>query len=404
MSQCRICNQTTHQVIHFGKMPIANGFLRELDEKEFLFDMSVAFCPQCFMVQLEETVKPEMMFNDNYQFVSSTSNAMAIHFEGIAQEIAGKVADKQDPFIVELGCNDGIMLKHIAAKGIHHLGIEPSSNVAAMARKNKVEVTEKFFNAATAQEIVQEHGQADVLCGSNVFCHIEDINSVFEGASILLKDDGVLFFEDPYLLDIVQKSSFDQIYDEHVYYYSGLSVQALAQRHGLQLVDMVHQDVHGGSMRYYIQKGSDKNISQNVNDGIAAEKEWQLHQTEGYEAFKTKVDQICKDLKQTLKDIKQQKNRIVAYGATSKSTTLLNYAQIGPDLIEYICDTTPNKINKYTPGTHIPIKSYDAFLADDARNTLLLAWNHKKEIFAKEKSYREKGGKFITYFPEVVVE
>jgi len=385
-------------------MPIANGFINRISNHEFTYDLKVEFCPACLMVQLGETVAPDMMFNENYHFISSTSDAMSEHFKGVAEEISGIVSSVKSPFIVELGCNDGIMLKHIVAKGIKHLGVEPSENVAELARAQRVEVIEEFFNSSSAGDIVKKYSQADVICGSNVMCHIENINSVFEGVNILLKDDGVFFFEDPYLLDIVKKSSFDQIYDEHVYYFSGLSVSELAKRHGMQLVDMAPQDVHGGSMRYYIKKAPSGRESERVKEGLSEEKEFHLDKKEGYVKFKENVDKICNDLKDVLSGIKRNGSRIAGYGATSKSTTLLNYAGIGPDMIDYISDITPTKIDKYTPGTHIPVKHHDFFLSDNPPYTLLLAWNHEKEILKKEKDYRDRGGKFITFFPEVSIK
>lgn len=404
MSKCRICKEEAVEIISFGQMPIANGLISQPSDKEFFYHLRVVFCPVCLMVQLDETVRPEMMFNDNYQFISSTSNVMAKHFESLANEIIDKVSGKKNPFVVELGCNDGIMLKHIASKGIKHLGIEPSGNVAALAKKNGIDVWERFFNEEIASEIVKTKGKADIIYGANVFCHIEDINSVFKGINILLKEDGLLFFEDPYILEIIKKTSFDQIYDEHIYFFSGSSVANLARKHKMRLVDMVPQDVHGGSMRYYIIRKVEDAPSGNVNKFLSEEKELKLHMREGYASFKKNVDKICLDLNNTLRRIRQQGYPIVGYGATAKSSTLLNYAKIGPELIDYICDTTPNKINKYTPGMHIPIKSYDAFVVDKLQYTLLLAWNHRKEIFEKEKTYRKKGGKFIIYFPRVVIE
>lgn len=402
MNQCKICGSKTELIIDFGQMPIANAFIVDPKQKEFFYHLQVAFCPKCLMVQLAETVKPEMMFHDDYQFISSTSSTMARHFKQVAQEIIKKVSNQKDPFVVELGSNDGIMLKHLVKKNIRHLGVDPAGNVADMARQQGVQVLKEFFNKKTATKIAQQYGQADIICGSNVFCHIEDINSVFAGISHLLKPDGIAFFEDPYIYDIVKKSSFDQIYDEHIYYYSGLSVSNLADRHGLKLVDMKHEDVHGGSMRYYLKKSPAK-ISSNVNKYLSLERKLNLHQLAGYSKFRTRVNKICQDLKKTLIKIKKSGHQTVGYGATSKSTTTLNYAKIGPDLIDYISDTTPSKISKYTPGTHIPIKSYDYFIKDQPSYSLLFAWNHQKEIFTKEKKYRQNGGKFITYFPQVKI-
>ncbi|HJO03695.1 MAG TPA: methyltransferase domain-containing protein, partial [Acidobacteriota bacterium] len=194
----------------FGRMPISNRFLRadEFDD-EFFYDLSVVFCPSCYMVQLGDRVAPEMMFNEDYAYFSSISTAMAQHFEALAEEISATVADKPSPLVVELGCNDGIMLQHIARREIRHVGIEPSANVAAAARKKGITVSEKFFGLDSAREIERSLGQADVICGANVMCHIEEINSVMAGVAALLRDDGLLFFEDPYLLDIIRQTSFD---------------------------------------------------------------------------------------------------------------------------------------------------------------------------------------------------
>jgi len=403
MGKCKVCLHELNTVISFGKMPISNRFVTNPGAPEYVYDLSLGWCPKCLMVQLESCVDPAMMFNESYAYFSSISAAMEDHFREMAEEVAEFVSARIDPFVVELGCNDGIMLKHIADFGITHLGIEPSANVATLAREKGVQVLGKFFNAETALEIRKNHGLADVICGANVMCHIEDINSVFEGVKVLLKPDGVFFFQDPYLPDIINKNSFDQIYDEHVYYFSGLAVSQLANRHGFQLERMVPKEVHGGSMRFYLKKGLNHSPPEDVVLQLAQEKAIHLNAFKGYASFKENVDKVCSNLKQTLVEIKEEGNRIAAYGATSKSTTLLIHSKIGPDLIDYVSDTTPTKIGKYTPGTHIPVKSHSHFLRDNPSYTLLLAWNHKREILKKEKGYRERGGKFITFFPEIAI-
>lgn len=404
MTFCRICNCKTRTIISFGKMPIANGFVKKSSLKEFVFTLKVVFCPKCYMVQLGETVPPEKMFHDHYLFFSSTSKGMEKHFKELAHHIKKLINNQKKPFVVEIGSNDGIMIKHIANAGIKHLGIEPSVNVAEVSKKFGVNVLSVFFSKKTAQEIVKKYGKANIICGSNVICHIENINSVFEGVTELLSDDGYFFFEEPYIYDIVKNNSFDQIYDEHVYYYSGLSVSNLAKKHGLELVNMKHQDVHGGSMRYYLKKKGKNKISTSVKKYINLEKKLELYKFSGYINFKKKIDTVCSDLIKLLKKLKSQGHTIAGYAATSKSTTLLNYAGIDSSLIEYISDTTPSKISLFTPGSGIPVKSYQYFLDDKPQYVVLFAYNHKKEIFAKEVEYRKNGGKFIIYFPKVTIE
>ena len=401
---CRICRAKTQPIISFGRMPQANGFLAKRNDPEHFFTLTIVFCPQCFMVQLAETLEAKIMFGDDYHFISSTSTVMLKHFKKIATDIWQMISKKKQPFVIELGSNDGIMLKHLAKRKVLHLGVEPAANVANLARKNGVNVLESFFSLQTAEKIRKHHGPADVICGSNVFCHIENLSSVFAGIRLLLKNDGVAFFEDPYLLDIIRKTSFDQMYDEHVYYFSGLAVQNLAKQHGLYLTDMRHQPVHGGSMRYYLSNNPLSPVSKRVRYWLSQERKLQLHHLRGFSHFQQKVDKISFNLKVNLLRLKKRGYQIVGYGATSKSTTILNYAKIGPHLLRYICDTTPTKICTFSPGTHIPIKAHTVFVKDNPPYTLLLAWNHQKEIFAKEARYRKRGGKFITYFPKITVQ
>lgn len=405
MTTCRICQAHISPFISYGQMPIANGFLTPPDfDGEYFYEMKAAFCEQCGMVQLVDQPDPEQMFNEHYHFFSGTSKLMGIHFKQFAEQvIADRLKEKNDPFIVEIGSNDGIMLQHFAVKGIRHLGIEPSANVAAAAREKGIQTICRFFNEETARDIVRGHGQADAFLAANVMCHIPFFHSIIAGIKILLKDDGIVMFEDPYLGDVIEKTSYDQIYDEHVFLFSLRSIGYAFAQHGLELVDIEPQTTHGGSMRYVIAHKGARPVSPAVLTQLRKEEELGLHRLETYERFRLNCEKSRSELKSLLEHLKAEGKRVVGYGATSKSTTIINYCGITPDLIEFISDTTPAKQGKFTPGAHIPVRPYGDFAARYPDYALLFAWNHSVEIMAKEGDFRSGGGKWIVYVPQVKV-
>jgi methylation protein EvaC len=264
-----------------------------------------------------------------------------------------------------------------------------------------VNAISEFFDEQLAQRIVDEYGQADAFLGANVMCHIATIHTVAAGIRRLLKPKGVLVFEDPYLGDIVEKTSYDQIYDEHVFYFSAASVSHLFGMHGLELVDVEPQQVHGGSMRYTIAHRGAHPVSDRVARQEARERELGLDRPETYARFAENVRKSRDELVALLTDLKRQGRRVAAYGATSKSTTVTNFGGITPELVEYISDTTPIKQGKLSPGVHIPVSPYERFVKEPPDFALLFAWNHAQEILAKEKGYTDRGGKFILYVPRV---
>jgi methylation protein EvaC len=389
----------------FGQMPLANAFLSpEQFEAEYFFELAPAFCAQCHMVQLIEQPDPRAMFHDNYAFFSGTSQKMAAHFHTMADHYVDEfLSDRPDPFVVELGSNDGIMLQHMAHKGIRHLGVEPSANVAEVARQKGVQTLVSFFNEQTAQEIRASHGPADIISSANVMCHIPDLHAVAKGVKHLLRTDGVFVFEDPYLGDVIQKTSYDQLYDEHVYLFSAQSVMNAFGPHGLSLFHVAPQITHGGSMRYYFCHDGAHPLRPSVTAQLALENNLGLDHPETYQRFKSACEQSKADFVTLLQKLKADGKRVVGYAATSKSTTVLNYCGVGPELIEFISDTTPLKQGKYTPGTHIPVKPYAAFGEDFPDYAILFAWNHAQEIFHKEKEFQAHGGQWILFVPEVGV-
>jgi methylation protein EvaC len=389
----------------FGRMPIANGFLTA-DEipNEYFFELAPAFCDRCGMFQLVEQPQAEKMFHENYAFFSTTSRYMQAHFETFAKKVmTHDLAGRTDPFVVELGSNDGIMLRHFHGAGIRHLGVEPSVNVAAAARARGIQTISEFFNPSLAERIVAEYGRADVLLAANVMCHIPDLPGVAAAARLLLKPDGLFTFEDPYLGDMIAKTSYDQIYDEHVFIFSATSVASAFARQGLELVDIAPQITHGGSMRYTLAPEGSRPASPRVAEQFARERVEGLESPETYLRFRKNCENSRAQLMQTLDKLRAQGARVVGYGATSKSTTVMNYCGITPRHVEFISDTTPIKQGKLSPGVHVPVKPYSEFTRAYPDYALLFAWNHANEIREKEQQFIAAGGRWIVYVPQVQV-
>lgn len=394
---CRVCGSSIEQFMTFGQMPIANGFLLEDQFKdEYFFEMKPSFCEKCFAFQLIDQPDANQMFNENYPFYSSLSKHMKIHFEKFAKHLIEKfINDKRNSFVIELGSNDGIMLKHFKNVGIPHLGVEPSGNVAEVSKNEGINTISEFFNENLAKNILSEYGNADIVYAANVMCHIPDLNSVFSGISKILKPKGVLVFEDPYLGDMLTKVSYDQIYDEHVYIFSASSVASICEMHNLEIIDLVAQPTHGGSMRYYIApKGSYKPAS-NVDITFKDETQKGFKNIKTYLMFKENCQKSKRELVALLEKVRDKNKRVVGYGATSKSTTILNFCKINNNMINCIFDTTKDKIGKFTPGTHIPILNYNKFKGSHYKYVFLFAWNHRKEIMKKEKA--RKNTKWFTH-------
>jgi len=402
MIKCRICESDVEPFMSFGKMPIANGFLeKEQFEDEYFFELEPVFCDQCLTFQIGQQPDPEKLFHGNYAFFSRTSKRMVEHFKSYAQWVIDNFIKSDDPFVVEIGSNDGILLENFGRVNMRHLGVEPSGNVAEEARKHGVNTMNAFFNADTAEVVMADEGQADVIMAANAICHIPDLKGLAEGIRKLLKPDGVFIFEDPYLGDVIEKIAYDQIYDEHVFIFSIHAVMNIFDRYGLDLIDTKSQVTHGGSMRYVLGQKGKHPVSSSVKAQLDHEKKLGLHLVSNYQLFKDDCERSREELIQLLKSEKKKRRQVVGYGATSKSTTVLNYCGIGPEYLDFISDTTPGKQHKFSPGMHIPIKPYADFKNNYPDTALLFAWNHKEEIMQKENSFKEAGGVWISYVPKV---
>ncbi|MGW6458103.1 methyltransferase domain-containing protein [Streptomyces sp. NPDC055078] len=404
MLSCRICGGRLHEFMDFGRQPLSSGLLEpEYIGDEFLFRLAVGVCGACGMVQLVEEVPRHLMFNSHYPYLSSGSSVMRKHFERTAQHFLETELTGPDSFVVELGCNDGVMLRVLSEAGVRHLGVEPSESVADLARRQGIRVTTEFFQESTAAEIRTSDGPAQVIYAANTICHIPYLDSIFRGVDALLAPDGVFVFEDPYLADIVDLASFDQIYDEHFYFFSVSSVSAMVRQFGFELVDAQRLPVHGGEVRYTIAREGRRTPTPAVAELLERERVRGLSDLDTLKGFVAQVERNRDELVSLLRELRAEGRTVVGYGATAKSATVANYCGIGPDLVSFISDTTPNKQGRLTPGSHIPVRSREAFEDPYPDYAVLFAWNHADEIIAKEQQFRASGGKWILYVPDVRV-
>jgi len=375
---CRICNITTKKFLDLGRQPIANNFLtKDQFDSEYFYRLEVFFCPECYTVQIGSCPDKEKIFNKNYAFFTSTSNYMVQHFRELADEIKSRYLPNNG-FIVEIGSNDGTFLKNF--RFYKHLGIEPSRNVNTVANNRGIRSWNRFFNEEAAEMIIERKGQADVIVTTNCFPHMVDRDSVLKGIKKLLKPEGVWINEEASLSKIVNLGSYDQFYNEHIFFSSVASFRNTMFLYDLNLLDVDYLDVHGGSLRCFSSHADIKGKKDKIKYYVNMEN---LRGFERLQEFGEKVKEIRKRFLQRLFSLKGD---IVGYAATAKSTTVLNYCKIGTGLINKIYDTTPIKQGKFSPGAHIPIVSYDTFKEDKPKNVVLFAWNHAKEIYEKEQN------------------
>ena len=385
-------------------MPIANNFIKNISDDIYRFGMETSFCRLCSLFQLNEQPIPGLMFHDHYPFFTGLSNSMRAHF-GEMVEFHTVLSNKsqEDLFVVEIGSNDGTLLEFVKNKNIRHLGIDPSPNVVEASWRKGVSAEIGFFGKEFAIDVSKRHGKADIIFAANVICHIPDMIDFASGISELIGDEGQFIFEEPYIGSMLEKTSYDQIYDEHVYIFGTLSVRSIFARAGLELVDAIPQETHGGSMRYVLMKSGKGLISKELEMILQHELSLGLDKVEPYLEFGKRCEIRKLEFKALLVELKKQGKRVAGYAATSKSTTILNYSVVGKDLIEYISDSTPEKQGTVTPGTHIPVISHEQMRTNPPDYLILFAWNHEKEILAKETELTSKGLKWIRFVPRVEI-
>ncbi len=404
---CRFCNANLTKIfVDLGMSPLSNSFLTAdmLKKEEKFYPLQALVCDKCFLVQLPEIESPENIF-DNYAYFSSFSDTWLKHSENYVNAMLERFSFDSNSLVVEIACNDGYLLQYFKKKGIPVLGIEPAANVAKVAEQKGIPTIVKFFSVKTANELLNEKKNADLIAGNNVLAHVPNLNDFVEGMRILLKPNGVITMEFPHLLQLIQKNQFDTIYHEHFSYFSLFTVQKVFSEHNLTIFDVEELDTHGGSLRIFARhtKNETSPVSERVSKLIDNEKKFGLTNISTY----TKFSEKCKAVKQSIREFfisaKNEGKKVVCYGAAAKGNTLLNYCGIGTDFVDYVVDRSPHKQGMFLPGTHIPITKPEKTRDTKPDYLVILPWNLKDEI-TKQMSYiRDWGGKFVIPIPEVKI-
>ena len=404
---CRHCGHSLESVfLDLGFAPPSNAYLTKIDlhNPENSFPLKLFVCDQCWLVQTEDFAKPDELFSSNYAYFSSVSQTWQDHTAKYVEQMLKRFPLGKHSQVIEIASNDGCLLKHFVEAGIPCLGIEPTASTAAAAEALGIPVRREFFNRKLAMNLFNENKKADLVVGNNVYAHIPDINDFTEGLKTILKPDGVITLEFPHLLRLIEENQFDTVYHEHYSYLSLQTVCRIFEKAGLKVWDVEQLPTHGGSLRVFgCHSDSGQDTSALVKELLLKEKSQGLQTLSTYQSFQARADKVKIDLLNFLVDQKHTGKSVAAYGAAAKGNTLLNYANIKPDLVSYICDAALSKQGKFMPGSHIPILSPTVLEERRPDIVLILPWNIKDEIISHNAYVHDWGGVFVTAIPKMQI-
>ncbi len=407
MTKCRHCKKELNiDFLDLGYSPPSNSYRSgdDLNAPELYYPLRVQVCDSCWLVQTQDFVQADLMFEEQYAYFSSTSKSWLKHARDYSENIIERLSLDRSSFVIEIASNDGYLLKNFVEIGIPCLGIEPTIGTAKASQQLGVDVVTEFFTEKLASKLISDSISADLLIGNNVYAHVPDINDFTKGMKTILSPNGVITLEFPHLLNLMEFNQFDTVYHEHFSYLSLHSVSKIFQHCELKVFDIEHISTHGGSIRIFgCHEDSEREVSSSVYECLEREEEFGLTSKTMYESFQVNANKIKNDLLTFLIDCRKNNRTVVAYGAAAKGNTLLNYSGIKTDLIEFVCDASAAKQGKYMPGSHIPI--YDPIMLDniDPDYVIILPWNLADEITQQLNYLRDKGVKFVTAVPELKI-
>ena len=405
--KCRHCGASlTHTFLDLGFAPPSNAYLTEADlsKPEKYYPLKIKVCDQCWLVQTEDYAQADDLFSPEYAYFSSTSSGWLAHAKGYAEKMTKELGLNAQSLVIEVASNDGYLLKNFVAAGIPCLGIEPTDSTAAAAEQLGIPVIREFFGKALGEQLTAKGQQADLIAGNNVYAHVPDINDFTRGLKAALKPGGTITLEFPHLMRLLEQAQFDTVYHEHFSYLSLQTVSRIFAAAGLRVWNVEELSTHGGSLRVYGCHQDDQRSTQAaVSSVLKAEIQHGLQDLNTYLKFQPRADKIKDDLLSFLIEQKRLGKKVAAYGAAAKGNTLLNYAGVKPDLVEFVCDAAQAKQGKFMPGSHIPILHPSEMLKRTFDWVLILPWNIASEVVQQNSSLKTKDVRFVTAVPELAV-
>ena len=400
---CRMCgSRDLERYLDLGHMPPADQFRRadQLGEPSVHFPLEVLACMRCGLSQLGYVVAPEILYQDEYPYEASTTRAGQHHFRAFAASVARRFALGERDLVVDIGSNVGVLLSGFAAEGARVIGVDPAANIAAIANARGVPTIASFFGHEAAEEIARGHGHASVICGTNVFAHVDDLDAFMRAVDTLLAPDGIFIFEAPYFVNLLRSLEYDTIYHEHLSYLSVRPLVPFFDRLGMRIFDIREVDIHGGSFRVFVDRGVREANMALVESFLRRERIEGAHDLIRLRRFAAAVADNRDRLGTLLRELRQRGKRIAGVSAPAKGMTLLNYCRIGPETLSVVSEKSQLKVGRFTPGAHIPVVSDADLLADPPDYALLLAWNFADEIIENLSAAGLLGGQFIIPIPE----